>query len=230
MLERCAPIYERYFRVASYGSEQVPAEGAAILVANHGGTLPVDAAMLCMDILRSSARKRIPRAICDHFVARLPVVGTLLSRCGTVSGTRANVAHLLERGELIAIWPEGTTGPAKRFRDRYRIQAWRVGFAELAIRYRAPIVPVAILGAEESWPLMTKLGLHWFGAPYVPVPAWPVPLPTHYRIQYGTPILLGDDARDADDPEIVAAGAARVRAVIERQLQDLRMARRGIFR
>ena len=230
VLELGAPVYDRYFRVSSEGIEHVPGDGPAILVANHAGALPLDAAMLCFDVLRHSEPPRIPRAIADHFVPRLPVVGTLLSRCGAVRGTPLNVARLLDRGELIAIWPEGTTGPAKRFRDRYRIQAWRVGFAELAIRYQAPIVPVSILGAEESWPLAGKLGIRWFGAPYLPIPAWPLPLPVHYRIEYGTPIHLRGLPRDADDPAHVAAAAARVRGVLARQLQDMRLARRGIFR
>jgi len=232
MLEVCAPIYDRYFRVVSCGIEHVPTEGPAILVANHGGVLPVDAAMLCFDVLRRLDPPRIPRAVADHFVPRIPLVNTLLARCGVVSGTRANVHHLLDGGELIAIWPEGVSGPAKRFRDRYRIQAWRVGFAELAIRHRAPIVPVAIVGAEESWPLAAKLGMRWLGIPYLPIPAWPLPLPTHYRIHYGAPIHLDRDHHpaDADDPAIVAAAAARARGMIERQIEDLRMARRGIFR
>jgi 1-acyl-sn-glycerol-3-phosphate acyltransferase len=232
VLKACAPIYERYFRVVSDGIEHVPTKGPAILVANHGGMLPVDAAMLCIDVLRRLEPPRIPRAITDHFVPRLPLVGTLFARSGVVNGTRTNVRHLLDGGELIAIWPEGVTGPAKRFRDRYRIQSWSVGFAELAIRHRAPVVPVAIVGSEESWPLAAKLGVRLFGAPYLPVPAWPVPLPAHYRIQYGSPIHLDRDhlAAEADDPAIVAAAAARVRGVIERQIDDLRIARRGVFR
>ena len=187
VLEVCAPLYDRYFRVDSHGIEHVPTEGPAILVANHGGVLPVDAAMLCFDVLRKLTQ-RIPRAVADHFVPRLPVVSTLFARCGAVSGTRLNVARLLERGELVAIWPEGVTGPAKRFRDRYRIQAWRVGFAELAIRYRAPIVPVAILGAEESWPLAAKLGLALVRCA---VPADP-------RVAVAAPRALSHPVRRAD--------------------------------
>ena len=231
-LEACAPIYDRYFRVESDGIEHVPVDGPAILIANHGGVLPVDAAMLCFDVLRKLDPPRIPRPVSDHFVPTLPLVSTLFARCGAVSGTRANVAHLLDRGELIVIWPEGVTGPAKRCRDRYQIQAWRVGFAELAIRYRAPVVPVAMVGAEESWPLAIKLGIRWFGTPYLPIPAWPLPLPAHYRIYYGAPIHLdhGHVATDADDPAIVAAASVRVREVLEGLIRDLRMCRRGVFR
>lgn len=222
-------LYEHYFRVDSVGAEVIPPTGPAILVANHGGFLPIDSAMLCLDVLRRTEPPRIPRAIADYFVPRLPLVSTVLARLGVVSGTRANVRRLLERGELIAIWPEGVTGPAKPFSDRYRIQDWRVGFAELAVRHRAPVIPVAIVGAEESWPLAAKLpGI--FGAPYLPVPASPLPLPAHFHVRYGAPQVLGTTAQDADDPELVAAAARDIRASLERMLEDARLARRGVFR
>ena len=175
-----APIYERYFRVDSVDAERIPASGPAIVIANHAGVLPVDGAMLCLDILRRS--QRIPRAISDRFVTRFPLVSTYFARLGVVSGTRANVRTLLERGELIVIWPEGVSGTGKRFRDRYKLQNWNVGFAELAMRHNAPVVVAAIVGAEESWPLLGKLRAHVFGSPYLPIPATPIPLPVRYRI------------------------------------------------
>jgi 1-acyl-sn-glycerol-3-phosphate acyltransferase len=227
-----APIYERYFRVDSQGAEQIPAEGPAILVANHGGVLPVDAAMLCLDVVRRTDPPRIPRAITDHFVRGLPLVSTLFARVGVVSGTRTNVKLLLERGELIAIWPEGVSGPAKPFSERYKLQRWNVGFAELAIRYRAPVVPVAIVGAEESWPIAARLRARVFGAPYLPIPASPLPLPARYYLRYGEPIHLDRDYSngDADDPELVAAGAMRVRTALEALLASTLAARPGVFR
>jgi 1-acyl-sn-glycerol-3-phosphate acyltransferase len=130
------------------------------------------------------------------------------------------------------VWPEGVTGPAKPFKDRYRIQAWRVGFAELAIRYQVPVVPVAIVGAEESWPLAMKLrGPRIFGAPYLPVPATPIPLPVHYHIRYGEPLHLDGGAhRGAEDPDVIANAATRVQVALERLLDDSRCERRGVFR
>jgi 1-acyl-sn-glycerol-3-phosphate acyltransferase len=230
-VELARPIYESYFRVDSAGVEHIPASGPAILVANHAGLLPVDSAMLCLDVLRRSDPPRIPRAVADYFVPRLPIVSTVFARLGVVSGTRANVRRLLGRGELVAIWPEGVTGPAKRFRDRYRIQDWRVGFAELAIRYRAPVVPVAIVGAEESWPVLAKLHLpRAFGVPYIPVPAWPVPLPVHYHLRYGAALQLGREPAEADDPGIVSAAANEVRGALERLLAEALKAREGVFR
>jgi len=220
-----APLYERYFRVTSDGSAHIPAVGPAILIANHGGMLPVDGAMLCLDVLRKTSR--IPRPIADRFVHRLPLISTLFARCGVVSGTPANVRRLLEEDELLAIFPEGTSGPAKHFRDRYQLQDWRVGFAEHAIRHRAPIVPVAILGSEESFPLAAKLRFHAFGTPYVPLPVVPLPLPSHFHIQYGAPIELHGDP---DDPVDVAAAADEVRSKLQLTIDDARNARRGVFR
>jgi 1-acyl-sn-glycerol-3-phosphate acyltransferase len=236
-LERAAivgrPLYQRYFRVASHGIEHIPAAGPAILVANHGGVLPVDGTMLCLDVLFRSQPPRIPRAVVDRFVPLLPFVGTSMARIGAVTGTRANVRRLLERGELLVIWPEGTTGVAKPFQKRYRLQEWRVGHAELAIRHRAPVVPVAILGAEESWPLLARIrGSHLFGAPYLPVPAIPFPLPTHYQIHYGAPLLLHRDypPEAADDPGALDEAALRVRRALQGLLRQALARRKGLFR
>jgi 1-acyl-sn-glycerol-3-phosphate acyltransferase len=228
-----APLYERYFRVESNGIEHVPALGPAILVANHAGVLPVDAAMLCLDVLRRTEPPRIPRPIADRFVPRIPLVATAFARWGVVSGTRANTRYLLEHGELLAIWPEGVSGPGKRFRERYQLQRWSVGFAEHAIRHHAPVIPVAVLGAEESWPLAARLRrVRAFGAPYWPIPTVPLPLPAHYRIQYGPPMHLdrGHVPADADDPDIVSTAASRVRAALQQLVDDARNARRGLFR
>lgn len=220
-----APLYEHYFRVDSRGVERIPETGPAIVVSNHGGVLPLDGAMLCLDVLRQT--RRFPRAIADHFVPRLPIVGTLFARIGVVSGARKNVQRLLERGELVAIWPEGVTGPGKPFSKRYQIQDWRVGFAELAIRYRAPVIPAAVVGAEESWPMAKKLaGVRWFGAPYIPIPASPVPLPIKIYIRYGQPIRFDRLAAEADDPAIAAHEAGHVRATLEQLIEDTLAERR----
>jgi 1-acyl-sn-glycerol-3-phosphate acyltransferase len=228
VVETSHPLYDRYFRVESIGSERIPTTGPVIIVANHGGVLPVDSAMLCLDIIHRTNPPRIPRAIADWFVPRLPLFSTLFARVGVVAGTRENVRCLLERGELVAIWPEGVSGPAKPFRSRYEIQHWSVGFAELAMRYHAPVIPVAVIGAEESWPVLARFrSLRMFGAPYLPIPMSPIPLPAHYHIRYGAPIVLDDDP---EDPSAVHDGAETVRAVLEQMIADARDARRGVFR
>ena len=223
-----APLYDRYFRVVSHGAGNLPRTGPAILAPNHSGVLPVDGGMLWLDVLRHTGR--VTRMVADRFVPRLPFVGTIFARVGVVSGTRNNVRRLLERGELLAIFPEGVTGVAKSFRERYQLQDWRVGHAELAIRHRAPVVPVAILGAEESWPIAFRVrGLHPFGAPYLPVPASPVPLPVRYHIHYGAPLALHDGLAPgaADDPAVVADAARRVREAVAKLIHEGLQDRRG---
>jgi 1-acyl-sn-glycerol-3-phosphate acyltransferase len=214
VLRWATPIYERYFRVASYGIEHVPQHGSAILVGNHAGVLPVDAAMLWADVYRRTGR--MLRLISDRFIPLLPFVSTLFARSGVVSGTHTNVRRLLERGALLGIFPEGVSGPAKPFRDRYHIQLWRVGHAEHAIRHRTPIVPFAIIGAEESWPVLLRIPVTLFGAPYLPVPMSPLPLPARFSIHYGPPIELFRryPPHAADDPRVVEAAATELRAAV----------------
>jgi 1-acyl-sn-glycerol-3-phosphate acyltransferase len=220
------PLYRRWFRVTAHGIHHVPARGAAILIANHAGALPIDAAMLCTDLIERTGR--IPRIVADRFVPLLPVIGTLFSRLGVVVGTRANVRALLARGELVVIFPEGSAGIGKPFRDRYQLQAWRVGHAELALRHRAPVIPVAIIGAEESWPVVRRLPLRPFGAPFLPLPAVPVPLPVRFDLHYGAPIALHAAGRrlDADDPDDVARAATITRCAVEDLILAARRDRR----
>lgn len=227
------PLYERYFRVTSHGAENVPTEGPVIVACNHSGMLPIDGAMLWIDLLRHVDPPRVPRIVADRFVPMLPFVFTFFSRVGVVGGDRATVRRLLEDGELLVVFPEGTPGIGKRFRDRYQLQEWRVGHAELALRHRAPVVPVAIIGAEEQWPQIARIdGFHAFGAPYLPIPATPVPLPVHYHVWYGDPIRLHEQCPvgAADDPELAEEAAATVKAAVQALIDRGLEEREGVFR
>ena len=139
-----------WFRVTSEGAGNVPRAGPAILVANHSGTLPVDALMLCLDVLHHTPR--IPRAVADRFVPRCRSSASCSPAAARSAGPGPTSATSSTTARCVVIFPEGTTGVAKPFRDRYQLQDWRVGHVELAIRHRAPVVPAAIIGAEESWP------------------------------------------------------------------------------
>lgn len=227
------PLYEAWFRVSATGAEHLPRRGAAILAANHSGTLPYDAAMLWADVLRHTDPPRLLRPVLDHFVPALPFAGTLFARVGAVGGSRENVAHLLERGELLLIFPEGTVGIGKPFAKRYQLEHWRVGHVELAIRHRAPVVPVAVIGAEEQMPQIARItrGAQLFGAPYLPIPLTPLPLPVHYHVYYGAPIALAERYRpeDADRPEVLRDAAGEIRAAVAALLERGLDERQGIF-
>jgi 1-acyl-sn-glycerol-3-phosphate acyltransferase len=226
-------LYERWFRVRSSGIEQVPRTGAAILAANHSGTLPLDAAMLWADVLRHGEPPRIARMAVDLFVPRLPFVFTAFARCGAIGGDRRTVSRVLGAGELVGIFPEGVPGIAKPRSERYRLRPFRPGHAELAIRHGAPIVPVAIVGAEEQWPELARIeSFHAFGAPYLPVPATPFPLPVRYHVRYGAPIdpRRRWTADAADDPAIARGLAEEVRRAVQALVDGALADRHGVFR
>lgn len=224
-------LYENYFRVVSKGVEHLPPSGPAVIVANHSGTLPMDAAMLWADIVRKSEPARVPRPVADHFVPMMPVIGTMFARGGMVGGSRGNARTLLEAGEMIMIFPEGVPGISKHFRDRYRLADWRVGHVELAIRHGAPVVPVGIVGPEEQMPQIGKINLKLMGAPFIPITLTPIPLPVRYHILYGPPIPIPQLYRreQADDPGVVREASARTRAAVEALLQQGLSERKGIF-
>jgi 1-acyl-sn-glycerol-3-phosphate acyltransferase len=216
------PIYDSYFRVQSFGHDKVPRTGPGVLASNHSGTVPTDGMMLWTDIVLKAGR--IPRPVADHFVPTLPVVGTFFARGGMVGGSRGNARALLGAGELLMIFPEGTPGIGKHFRDRYKLQKWRVGHAELAIRHGAPVIPVAFIGPEEQMPQIARLDRlgKMLGLPYMPIPATPLPMPVRYRIHYGDPIPTDRDYRpqDADDPDAVAEAAARVGDAVQALIDE----------
>lgn len=217
------PLYRRWFRVTSRGAEHIPKRGPAILAGNHSGTVPTDAMMLWMDVIENTDPPRVARPVADHFVPMLPYVGTLFARAGMVGGSRGNARKLLENGDILMIFPEGVPGIGKPYRDRYQLQEWRVGHAELAIRHRAPVVPVAIIGAEEQMPQVARIeGISAFGIPYLPITLSPLPLPVRYRFLYGPPIPLHRDhaPEEADDPQVVEAAARRVRDAVDALLQE----------
>lgn len=225
-------LYEHWFRVDSRGAEQLPSTGPVILAANHSGMLPLDAVMLWADVLRSAPTPRVVRMVADVFVPRLPFVFTAFSRVGAVAGTRANLEALLGRGEVVGIFPEGTPGIGKPRERRYQLEPFRTGHIELALRFGAPIVPVGIVGAEEQWPELARLErLHPFGAPYLPIPFSPIPLPVHYHVRYGAPIQLASRARqnESADPTTVREMADGVRRAVQSLVDEMLRERCGVF-
>ena len=223
--------YRYYFRVRSYGAEHIPARGPAILVANHSGTLPFDALMLCTDVPRQTEPPRLLRAITDRFVSRLPWAGVGMSRIGAVSGALANVRHLLEHDQLILIFPEGLSAIGKPHTERYRLQPFHVGFAELALRHRVPVIPVAIIGPEEQWPVLAQLhNLHPYGLPYVPVVSTLLPLPVRYHIHYGAPLVLHGLEQEPITQSSIEHASERTRRALQELIDRGVAERKSVFR
>lgn len=226
-------LYRRYFHVEVSGADNLPARGPAILVANHGGVLPVDVLMLMEAVRLETAGGRELRPLIENAVFHMPFLGLALSKIGAVRASPENARHLLSDGELVAVFPEGTQGSGKLRRERYTLKRFgRGGFVKLAARNQAPLIPVAVIGAAESMPLLAgfeRLG-RLLGLPMLPItPTFPllgplglVPLPARWRVHFGTPI---DPPEDAGDRAAVKDVAASVRSAIEALIEEALEAR-----
>jgi 1-acyl-sn-glycerol-3-phosphate acyltransferase len=204
------PLYERWFRVQTLGLARVPGSGPAIIVANHSGTVALDSVILQYAVAAEHPQQRIVRNVGADLVYRLPFMGPLARKSGAVVAHDDDALELLKRGELVGVFPEGYKGVGKGWRQRYRLQRFgRGGYIQLALRARVPIVPVAIVGAEEAYPMIANIKplAKLLGLPYFPVtPTWPllgplglIPLPSKWIIEFGEPIAMDDHADDAAD-------------------------------
>ncbi len=228
-LESVRPVFEwlyrRWFRVTSGGHENIPREGPVVFVANHGGVLPFDAAMLIVDGLRHHGR--VMRALVDRFVARIPGLQPAFAALGQVIGTRENFRGLLEAGEWVLVFPEGVAGIRKSFLSRFHLEPFHPGFVEEATRAGAPVVPVALVGQESQAPVLADLPAvaARLGLPSFPVtPTFPwlgplglVPLPVRYRIRYAAPVSA--EALAADEPRVLAQ---ELREGLQAMIRELR--------
>ena len=221
-------LYRKYFRVELRGAEHVPAEGRCVVVANHSGQLPFDAAMIEVGLLIDKDPPRVARALVERWVPTLPFVSTFMARCGQIVGTPENCRRLLAADEAILVFPEGVRGLNKPFRQRYQLQKFGVGFMRLALESQAPIVPCAVVGAEEQAPALLDLKplARLLGFPAFPITPTilPFPLPARYHVRFGDPLRFSGSPDD-DDAVLerkVAEVEGAVRALIERGLAERR--------
>ena len=224
------PLYERYFRVKTLGVDRIPATGAALLVGNHSGTIPVDAVMVQHAVAAEHPRHRTVRNVAADLAFHMPFIGPLARKTGNAVACDEDALELLRRGELVGIYPEGYKGVGKGWRERYKLQRFgRGGFIEVALRTRTPIVPVAVVGAEEAFPMIgnAKLLARFFGFPYFPItPTFPLlgplgllPLPSRWLIEFGEPIPMDDYPDDAaEDAMLVFDLTDRIRDTIQQML------------
>lgn len=232
-------LYRRYFRVQTRGLEHVPERGRALLVCNHAGALPYDAAMVKAAVTFDHPARRDVRPLLEDFVFHMPYLGVLVNRLGFVRACQENGERLLAQNELVAVFPEGVKGLGKLYRHRYELQRFgRGGFVKLCLRTGTPIIPVAIVGAEETHPTLAKLSLPLHAMPYLPVtPTFPllgplglVPLPARWWIVFGEPIDLGRHGPTAaDDRILVNRISEQVRATIQGMVDRVLEERRSVF-
>ena len=221
-------LYSRWFRVEVEGAAHVPA-GGALMVANHAGALPLDGPMLHEALRRERPDLPEARWLAEDQVFYAPLLGTLFNRLGAVRASPDSAVRLLGEGRPVLVFPEGIQGIGKPFRDRYRLQRFgRGGFVKLGLRTGRPILPVAIMGAEETLPLLGKLPGGLLGVPYVPVTPLPLPLPAKWRIRIGEPIAVPAGAKETD-LSVVESLVEATRSTIEQMLRELLGARGGVF-
>ncbi len=231
-------LYERWFRVTALTVENVPSTGGALLVANHSGTIAVDALMTALAVADHHPAHRMLRMLGADLLFDTPVLGPLARRGGNTLACQEDAERLLNSGEVVSVFPEGFKGVGKPFSQRYRLQRFgRGGFVSAAVRAGVPIVPCAIVGAEEIYPMIGNIKplARALGWPYFPVtPTFPllgplgaIPLPSKWLIEFGEPIPTDDlPAGAAEDPMVVFNLADRVRETIQQSLYRL-LLRRG---
>jgi len=234
-------FFRSWFRVEVSGIENLPETGAALIVANHAGTLPFDGLMTQVAVHDHTPAHRVLRLLAADLVFDLPMVGQFARKAGHTVACTSDAHRLLANGELTAVFPEGFKGLGKHFQDRYKLQRFgRGGFVSAALRAKAPIVPCSIVGSEEIYPMIAdvKLLARLLGLPYFPItPLFPlagpvglIPLPSKWHIQFGEPIETADyDESAADDPMVTFELTDQVRETIQQTLYQLLAGRRNMF-
>lgn len=252
-LEQVAPVldflFAKYFRIRMLGIENLPRTGPGLLVANHSGGVPYDGAMLIQGVYRQHPLHRRLRALVANFAFRSPWMSQVVARIGGVRAASGFARDLLRAGELVAVFPEGLRGVGKLYRERYRLERFgRGGFVRLARETGVPIIPVAIVGAEEIHPVVAKVTTlaQPLGLPYIPItPTFPLlgplgllPVPSKWTIQIGEPISPGPNGvsngtagseSTSDAAASISETAELVRSRIDSLITDILSHRRSIL-
>jgi 1-acyl-sn-glycerol-3-phosphate acyltransferase len=234
-------MYRSYFRVSAEGLGNVPGQGSALLVSNHSGVLPWDGVMIASAVLEQHDSPRVARVLYSPSALVVPGLPRALGSFGQVCDTSENVLRLLEDDQLVCVFPEGMNGLGKLFKNRYKLARFRrSGSVALAIQAGAPIVPVAVVGAEETYPMLADaqplaqmLRLPFF--PLTPLFPWLgplglIPLPSRWSITFGAPIATADYGPDAAaDPLLVSRLCEQLHAGIQATIDQRLAERAGVF-
>ena len=235
------PLYRAWFRIDVEGAEHVPTSGAGLVVSNHAGAIAVDAVMTQVAIHDALPTPRYLRMLAADLVFKVPVLADIATRAGHVRASVPAAETLLSRGEIVGVWPEGFKGVGKPFHKRYQLQRFgRGGFVSVALRTGAPLIPTAIVGSEEIYPIIgdAKGLARLLDLPYFPItPSFPwlgplglIPLPSKWTIRFGEPISTSEFGPDAaNDPEVVFALADLMRDRIQQMLISMLMHRTHVF-
>ncbi|NBO39143.1 acyltransferase family protein [bacterium] len=231
-------LYTKYWRVETYGISNIPRSGPCLMVGNHSGSLPYDATMLKMAVLKEHAAHREVRFMVEDFLFHFPFLGSMMNRFGGVRASQENAQQLLNAQMPVVVFPEGVKGLGKLYRDKYHLARFgRGGFIRLCLRTRAPLVPVAFIGPEEIHPMLARetFFASLLGIPYIPVtptfpllgPAGLIPLPSKWFIHILPAIDLTQYGPDAEKDRVLVYRLAQkvknqIQEVIVEQLKNRR--------
>lgn len=236
------PIYKHWFRAEWEGLEKIPKEGGALLVSNHAGAIPSDAPAIMHGI--ETELERPVYGLADYFFRSAPVLGTMWSRVGGVAAHPDNAYRLLrEQQQLVLVFPEGTKGPSKLYRDRYQLRRFgRGGFVEIAMRAGVPVIPIAVVGAEESMPILARLPTlaRTIGVPYLPITANMLALgplgvigyfPAKFKLRVLDPVTFDvPPNQERYSRSRVMDESEAIRDSIQQALYDMLKARKSVWR
>ena len=235
-------LYDVWWRVQTEGVRNVPSHGRGLIVSNHAGSMfPFDATMLGVAIQKEHPLPRWTRPLVLNWAFDLPFLSFFMRKVGGVPASPFNATRLLEQDELVMVFPEGVKGTGKPFKERYRLQRFgRGGFVEVALRTGAPIIPVAVVGSEEIYPMIgdSPTLARAIGAPFAPVtPTFPllgplglIPLPSRWRIEFCDPIDVSEYGPEAvDDKALLFDISEQVRETIQEKLYENLVKRGSAF-
>jgi len=226
-------VYRHYFRCQARGVEHIPPDGRVLFVANHSGQLPFDGVVISSACFLEPPVPRLVRSMIEHFVPTVPFASYLFARWGQVIGTPENCRRLLEQDEAILVFPEGARGISKPFSRRYQLETFGLGFMRLALATGTPVVPVAVVGAEEQAPAINLKPLaRLLNTPSFPIVPYPpfvplLPLPVKYRLYFGEAMTFSGDPDD--DDEVLDDKVRSVKRRIESMLHMGLRERRHVF-
>ncbi len=235
--------YRHWFRVETSGIENIPSQGGALLVSNHSGALPPDAPMIMQALRKEHSNPRPLYMLGEHWFKGYPGISMLVNKIGLVAAHRENAQRLLhDEGRLAIVFPEGQKGTRKLYWQRYRLRRFgRGGFVRTAIRARVPIVPVALVGAEEAMPIFAHLPLmqKLTGLIYFPVtPSFPhfglagplMYMPAKFKIHFMEPIDMSEyPIETASDPAEIQVISERIRRSIQIELEEMLQDRKSVW-
>ena len=220
-------IHDKYFRVKAYGLENIPKNGRALVIPNHSGQIPTDGMLIGVSLINNPHAPRTPRAMIERFFPTVPFLGNLLNATGAVIGDPVNCAKMLEKDEAIIVFPEGIRGSGKPYKKRYTLQRFGNGFMHLAMTHKAPIIPVGVVGCEETMPSLGSLDplAKRLGIPYIPI-TLPWLLPAKVSLHFGKPMYFDGDVNSEEQvTQQVEAVKAEIRKLIAQGLEK----RQGVF-